>query len=156
MQVNIGLSEEHTTNITEALERLLADEYVLLVKTRNFHWNVKGIQFASLHALFEEQYNTLNNFADDIAERILALGKNAPGSMQAFLSKTSLKESVHEGLSAQDMLQLLLNDHESIIRQMRQMIVKIESWGDAGTADFVTGIMEAHEKMAWMLRASLS
>jgi starvation-inducible DNA-binding protein len=156
MNTDIGLHTTNAENITQWLEGLLADEYVLLIKTRNFHWNVRGINFSPLHALFEEQYSALSGYVDEIAERIKMLGFAAPGSMAEFLKNTQLKEVAKNNLTATEMLQHLLTDHETIIKSIRAAIPNInDRWGDAGTADFITGIMQEHEKMAWMLRASL-
>ena len=156
MNTEIGLDENNAKNIATWLEGLLADEYVLLIKTRNFHWNVRGINFASLHALFEEQYSALTGYVDDVAERIRMLGFASPGSMAEFLKNTRLKEVAKNNMNANEMLQALLADHESIIKHIRLGIVEIdEKGGDVGTADFITGLMQEHEKMAWMLRSSL-
>ena len=154
--INIGLNDKQRNGVVEILNAALADEFVLYTKTRNFHWNVTGPQFDDLHKFFEAQYAELEDFVDDVAERARALGGAALGSMQGFLKHTRLKESVGTPPSAMAMVAELLGDHETIIRQLREDIGKAgDKFGDEGTADFLTGNMEAHEKMAWMLRAFL-
>jgi starvation-inducible DNA-binding protein len=154
--INIGLSDKQLNGVVDILNAALADEFVLYAKTRNFHWNVTGPQFNDLHKFFEAQYEELEGFIDDVAERARALGGVALGSMQGFLKHTRLKESSSAPPTAMAMVTELLNDHETIIRQLREDIGKVgDKFGDEGTADFLTGSMEAHEKMAWMLRAFL-
>ena len=154
--INIGLSDKQRGGVADILNASLADEFVLYTKTRNFHWNVTGPQFNDLHKFFEAQYEELEGFVDDVAERARALGGVALGSMQGFLKNTRLKESVGAPPTAMAMIAELLKDHETIIRQLREDIGKVsDKFGDEGTADFLTGNMEAHEKMAWMLRAFL-
>ena len=154
--VNIGLSEKQRSGVVDILNATLADEFVLYTKTRNFHWNVTGPQFNDLHKFFEAQYQELEGFIDDVAERARALGGVALGSMQSYLKRTRLKESSGAPPVAMTMIAELLNDHEAIIRQLREDVAKVsDKLGDEGTADFLTGNMEAHEKMAWMLRAFL-
>ena len=154
--VNIGLSEKQRSGVVDILNAALADEFVLYTKTRNFHWNVTGPQFNDLHKFFEAQYQELEGFIDDVAERARALGGIALGSMQGYLKRTRLKESSGAPPVAMTMIAELLSDHETIIRQLREDVAKVsDKLGDEGTADFLTGNMEAHEKMAWMLRAFL-
>ncbi len=154
--INIGLNDKQRSGVVDILNAALADEFVLYTKTRNFHWNVVGPQFNDLHKFFEAQYEELEGFIDDVAERARALGGVALGSMQGFLKHTRLKESTGAPPAAMAMIAELLNDHEAIIRQLRDDIGKVsDKFGDEGTADFLTGNMEAHEKMAWMLRAFL-
>ncbi len=154
--INIGLNEKQRNGVVDILNAALADEFVLYTKTRNFHWNVTGPQFNDLHKFFEAQYEELEGFIDDVAERARSLGGVALGSMQGFSKHTRLKESVGAPPAAMTMIAELLKDHESIIRQLRKDIESVsEKHGDEGTADFLTGNMEAHEKMAWMLRAFL-
>lgn len=158
MKINIGLTEEARTQISTSLNQLLADEYILYTKTRQYHWNVGGIQFQSLHSFFEEQYNALNEIIDDIAERARALGLKAKGSLKHFLELTRIEEDNNEeqNTSAKTMLANLLKDHEAIIQTLRADIETIDDkYNDEGTVDFLTSLMENHEKMAWMLRAHL-
>ncbi len=155
MEPEIGLDATTRQRVVEVLQRLLADEIALYLKTRNFHWNVEGPDFYQLHKLFEGQYDQLDDVMDNVAERIRALGGYAAGSMQEFLKLTRIPEvsGAFPPDPEQRMEGLLLRDHELMIGELRTMIDTFEEWGDAGTQDFVTGIMETHEKMAWMLRA---
>lgn len=156
MAVSIGIDQKARERVAELLGSLLADEHVLYIKTRNYHWNVQGIHFQPLHAFFEEQYTLLEAQIDEIAERTRSLGFFAPGSMQAFLDRSRLQETDELGGDAQKMLQYLLLDHEAVIQVLRNNIVETDEIGDAGTSDFLTGLLEAHEKMAWMIRAHLA
>lgn len=155
MKPNLGLASKARETVLAVLGRLLADEHVLYVKTRNFHWNVTGLDFGSLHALFEKQYDELAETIDEVAERIRALGGVAPGSMKEFLKLTRLDEQPGDTLAAEKMIAALLSDHETVIRSLRVDIETVGKAGDAGTNDFLTGLMEEHEKTAWMLRAHL-
>lgn len=148
----IGLADKPRKTLVDVLNRLLADEFVLYVKTRNFHWNVVGPNFSELHKFFETQYETLDEAIDEVAERARALDGMAAGSMTDYLKLTRLTEASSH-LSAPEMLRALLADHEQVIRQLRDDIETAADAGDKGTEDFLTGLMEEHEKMAWMLRA---
>lgn len=155
-RVDIGISDNHREGVAEALVRLLADIHVLYVKTRNYHWNVQGMQFQPLHELFGAQYDKLALFGDDIAERIRSLGFFAPGSMAAFLQSARLSESGHLEGDARKMLENLLHDQETIIQILRHDVEEaMDTFKDAGTSDFLTGLMEEFEKMAWMIRVHL-
>jgi starvation-inducible DNA-binding protein len=155
MKANIGIAEEHLQAVGLALNTLLADEYVLYTKTRNYHWNVEGDGFHAMHKFYEEQYEELDDIIDEVAERVRALGHYAEGRLADFLKLARLTEqATTSDRSAQ--LKNLLEDHETIIRGLRSDIVKFaDTHKDLGTSDFVTGLMERHEKMAWMLRAFL-
>lgn len=155
MKLHIGLSSKALDSIVNALAVVLADEHVLYVKTRNFHWNVTGLHFGPLHALFEKQYDALAETIDEVAERIRSLGGTAPGSMASFLKLARLSE--HTGKPPKDlaMIEALRADHEAMAGSLRPVIELAEKHGDGGTADFLTGILETHEKTAWMLRAHL-
>ena len=154
MNMNIGLADEQRTGVVKILNTLLSDEYILYRKTRNYHWNVVGPQFNDLHRFFEEQYNELNGVVDEVAERDRAMGGNAFGTVAEFSQHTRLKEQQGQYPSARAMLANLLNDHEALIRHLRvDLETCVEKYHDAGTNDFLTGMMEKHEKMAWMLRA---
>jgi starvation-inducible DNA-binding protein len=156
MSMNIGLSEEQREGAVAILNTLLADEYLLYTKTRNYHWNVVGPQFNDLHKFFEAQYNALNEIVDNVAERARALGGNALGTMAEFLSHTRLTEQTSHYPDARDMIANLLADHEALICHLRvDLETCVEKYHDAGTNDFLIGLMEQHEKMAWMLRAFL-
>jgi starvation-inducible DNA-binding protein len=151
-----GLDPAQRSGVVTLLEQLLADEHVLYVKTRNYHWNVVGPRFHDLHKFFEGQYEAIAEQIDEVAERIRALGGVAPGSMAAFLKNARLKEHNGPVPGADSMIQRLLDDHEAIIRTLRaDLATANEKFGDAGTSDFLTGLMEDHEKTAWMLRAHL-
>jgi starvation-inducible DNA-binding protein len=152
----IGLKESARTAVLALLDLTLADEYVLYTKTRNFHWNVTGFHFSAMHKFFEEQYGLLDGFVDETAERSRALGGRALGSMKEFLAKARLQESPSRPLKEEAMLSELLSDHESLIRSLRADVETAAGAGDQGTADFLTGLMESHEKMAWMLRSFIN
>jgi len=156
MRSNIGLSVEQCAGVVASLNALLADEYLLYTKTRNYHWNVVGPQFHDLHKFFETQYNELNEIVDQVAERSRSLGGKALGTMAEFLNHTRLKEQTGHYPDARDMIADLLADHEALICQLRlDLETCTEQYHDAGTTDFLTGLMEQHEKMGWMLRAFL-
>lgn len=157
MKTDLGISQKHLQEETGLLGFLLSDAMVLLVKTKKYHWNVQGPEFYQLHNLFQEQYKEQEAAIDDIAERIRALGAYAPGSMKAFLKHAHLSESAAEAMTAKEMLADLLDDHAFIIKKLRTAIVQCDDvYKDAGTADFLTGLLKQHEKMAWMLSATLS
>jgi len=156
MKTNIGISDKSRKEVVSILSKLLADEYVLYTKTRNAHWNVSGPDFHAMHLFFESQYDQVDESIDEIAERIKSLGHDAPGSLATMLKLTRLKETTGESASSQSLIKGLLADHEAIIRQLRDDAPKCAKLGDDGTNDFLVGLMEEHEKMAWMLRASLS
>ena len=156
MKPNIGIAEKNTLTVANALAKILADEVVLLTKTRNAHWNVEGPDFHTMHLFFETQYNALDESVDDIAERIRSLGHYAPGTLKEFLELTSLTEKRGNQNSSESFLKDLLNDHEAVIIQLRENVdIFANKNKDAGTSDFITGLLEKHEKMAWMLRAHL-
>ncbi len=154
--VNTGLTDEQREGVTGLLMRLLADEHILYMKTRKYHWNVVGELFHSLHNLFEEQYTILADRIDDIAERIRALGPPAIGTLQEFRQHTTLAEATDIYPDAVTMVANLVTDHETVIRNLRHDLRACdEQYDDMGTSDFLTGLMEIHEEMAWMLRAFL-
>jgi starvation-inducible DNA-binding protein len=156
MTPKIGLKEADRSAVVGILNSVLADEVVLYVKTRNFHWNVVGPDFSELHKFFEGQYEQIEDFMDDTAERARALGGHALGTLAEFQKTARLKESPGKYPKAQGMVAGLLADHEAIIETLRKDLDTCQNkHGDAGTADFLTGLMEEHEKMAWMLRSYL-
>lgn len=155
MKENIGIGDEQRDSLGRVLNVLLADEFLLYVKTRRFHWNVVGPDFGELHKFFESQYEALDEIVDEVAERARALDAISAGSMQEFLELTRLKESAGKNPDARGMLAALLADHEGVIRSLRKDLETADKLGDAGTNDFLTGLMEQHEKMAWMLRSYL-
>ncbi|HEY0789723.1 MAG TPA: DNA starvation/stationary phase protection protein [Chthoniobacterales bacterium] len=157
-EIRIGLEQEPRVQVCEILQRVLADEITLYTKTRNYHWNVMGPRFHTLHIFLEQQYQALQEKSDEVAERIRSLVEYAAGSMAEFLTLTGLQEQpgdVHP--TANQMLATLTSDHEAIIRRLRKDVDLCDNeHGDAGTADFLTGLMEDHEKLAWMLRSHLA
>ena len=156
MKPNIGISKKDLKEVTELLSIVLSNEVVLYTKTRKFHWNVRGENFMELHKLFQEQYTQMEISIDEIAERISKLGSNAIGTLEEFGKLTTLKEHADKYPAAVEMMQELLEDHESIIVELRKFVEQCaEKYGDAGTADFLTGQMEQHETIAWKLRRSL-
>lgn len=156
MKSEIGVSEENRRKVADVLNTLLADETVLYIKTRNYHWNVTGSHFFGLHSLFESQYEELAVMIDDIAERVRQLGHFAMGTMTDYLKLTRLLETSHGDLTDNAMLKNLVNDHETLIRVLREDVPKSEDYRDVVSADFITGLAEKHEKMVWMLRSSIS
>lgn len=154
MKINIGLNDSVQQQIAQNLKMLLADTYVLYVKTQSFHWNVIDPRFYSLHLFLEEEYKKLEEAIDEIAERIRILGQIAPGSLKQFLNITSLKES-ESNLTAEDMLIELLKDHETICLFIRDRIPLSSSLGDEGTSDLLIQRLRAHEKTVWMLQSHL-
>jgi starvation-inducible DNA-binding protein len=156
METEIGIKPKNSTAIAVSLNQLLADEHVLYIKTRNAHWNIEGPDFLAMHKFFEEQYHQLEELIDDIAERIRTIGHYAEAKLTTFLRETHLSEESRERNSSAGFIKSLLIDHESIIIHLRENIeMYTNEWGDAGSGDFITGLMEKHEKMAWMLRAHL-
>jgi starvation-inducible DNA-binding protein len=154
MEINIGIAEADRAAIAEGLSRLLADTYTLYLKTHNFHWNVTGPMFNTLHLMFEGQYNELALAVDAIAERIRALGFPAPGTYAAYARLSSIKED--EGVpNAQDMIRLLVQGQEAVVRTARSIFPLLEKVSDEPTADLLTQRMDIHEKTAWMLRSLL-
>src|SRR5882672_2330726 len=153
MHPNIGLLDEQREGVVAILNTLLADEYLLYTKTRNYHWNVVGPQFNDLHKFFEGQYGELNEFIDDVAERARTLGGTAMATLTEVRDAARLKEHPGQYPAAEEMLANLLGDHETVIRQLREDVDTTANARDAGTSDLLTGLMEKHEKMAWMLRA---
>ena len=154
--LNIGLKENNSTKVAESLNQILSDEFVLYTKTLKFHWNIEGPDFHALHLFLDEQYNALQTIIDAIAERIRKIGHYANGSMKEFLANASLKEHTATSSVSEAMIAELVSDHEALIRTMRTAIDDYaDKYGDAGSSDFITGIMKEHEEMAWMLRASI-
>lgn len=156
MKTEIGIKPANTAEIAQSLNRLLADEHVLYIKTRRAHWNVEGPDFLTIHRFFEEQYKQLEQIIDDIAERIRTIGHFAEATLAGFLAETHLSEETRAKNDSAGFIKSLLEDHEAIIIHLRENIKRYdEEWQDAGTSDFITDLMETHEKMAWMLRAHL-
>ena len=157
MKPQIGITAENLKNSTSLLSSVLADGMTLYIKTRKFHWNVSGESFMEIHKLFENQYKELEESIDSVAERISKLGEKTIGTMTEFLEHSKLKESPNKYPSQKEMIKELLDDHETVIKELRKAIVQSEEENkDIGTADFLTGLMVQHETTAWILRRYLS
>ncbi|NWF61266.1 MAG: DNA starvation/stationary phase protection protein [Fischerella sp.] len=154
LPVNIGIDEANRAKIAEGLSRLLADTYSLYLKTHNFHWNVTGPMFQTLHLMFEQQYTELATAVDLIAERIRALGYPAPGTYSEFAKLSSISETTGVP-KATDMIRLLVEGQEAVVRTARSIFPVVEEVNDEPTADLLTQRMQVHEKTAWMLRSLL-
>lgn len=153
-KMNIGITDANRKALADGLSRVLAETYTLYLKTHNFHWNVTGPQFQTLHLMFETQYNELALAVDQVAERIRALGHYAPGSYREYSKLSSIPEA--EGVpAAKDMIQQLVEAHETVIRTARALFPKADEAADESTADLLTQRMQTHEKTAWMLRSLL-
>jgi starvation-inducible DNA-binding protein len=153
-QIDIGITPEDRKAIAEGLSRVLADTYTLYLKTHNFHWNVTGPMFNTLHLMFEQQYNELALAVDLVAERIRALGFPAPGTYKAYARLSSIEEA--EGVpSAAEMIAQLVKGQEAVVRTARSVFPAVERANDQPTADLLTQRMQVHEKTAWMLRSLL-
>ena len=153
-KIDIGISEKNREEISKGLSRFLADSYTLYLKTHNFHWNVTGPMFPTLHIMFETQYNELALAVDEIAERIRALGFKAPASYQDFMRLTLIKENLGD-LSATQMISDLVLGHEQVIKTARGLFSMVQEANDEPTADLLIQRLRVHEKTAWMLRSML-
>ena len=154
MHIDIGISEADRQQIAEGLSRLLADSYTLYLKTHNFHWNVTGPMFSTLHTLFEQHYTELATAVDEIAERIRALGVAAPGSYKQFSELSSIDEETGVP-GAEEMIRQLVQGQEAVVKTARSIFPVVESANDEPSADLLTQRMQIHEKNAWMLRSLL-
>lgn len=154
-RISIGISEKDRAAVAGGLSRLLADTYTLYLTTHNFHWNVTGPMFNTLHTMFMEQYTELWNAVDPIAERIRALGHPAPGSYAQFGKLSSLKDAPPDPPPALEMVRILVQGHEAVARTARSVFALAEKADDQPTADLLTQRMDIHEKAAWMLRSLL-
>ena len=156
MTANIGIIDTHRQSVANDLSKILADEYILYTKTRNAHWNVEGPDFHEKHLFFEGQFEQLDEMIDRVAERIRSLGHYTPATLKSFLSLTRLTEMSRDKNDSHGFITELLADHESVIVKLRECTHSFaHSFHDAGSSDFVTGLMEEHEKMAWFLRSHL-
>jgi starvation-inducible DNA-binding protein len=156
MEIQIGMESEAREAVISQLKTLLADHYVLYTKARNYHWNVEGASFHDLHVFFEGLYTQLEIVVDDLAERIRALGGNAPGTLQEFLQYSRLKEYPNFYPAWPDMVQDLIRDYETLCTTLREEIPGINDKShDLVTADYLTGLLRDHEKNAWMMRSML-
>ncbi len=152
MEINIGINATDRSEIAAGLNRLLADSYTLYLQTHNFHWNVTGPRFHDLHLLFEDQYTELATAVDEIAERVRALGVPAMGTYSDFAKLSSIKET--SGVpSAEDMVRILTDSHETVVRTAREVLKQAQDADDESTASLVGDRMRVHEKTAWMLRS---
>lgn len=153
MKPDLGISTKNLKSVNEILNKVLADGNILYIKLRKFHWNLSGDNFLELHELFEAQYDALALAVDEVAERISTLGGEAIGTAKEFIEYSQLEEKAGKVPNNQGMLKQLVSDHESIIKTLRTNLDDCEEkYGDAGTADFLTGLMQEHEKMSWKLR----
>lgn len=150
-----GIDPKNSLKIADFLSKLLADEFVLYVKTRNAHWNVEGADFHSKHVYFEEQYTELQTVIDDVAERIRKIGHYAPATLADYLALTHLTEKRNTKNDSLNYIKDLLEDHEAIIVFIRQEFDALADVMDKGTDDYITSLLEQHEKTAWMLRSHL-
>lgn len=157
MQPKIGIKSEHLAGVAASLSKILADEFVLVTKTRKAHWNVEGPDFYNKHKFFEDMYHALDDIIDEVAERVRSVGHYPPASLKEFLQLTHLTEASRGKNDSETFIRELLSDHESIIIHIRENIDGyVTAFHDAGSSDFVTGLAEKHEKMAWMLRSHLA
>ena len=154
MKLDIGVNEKDRTKIVKGLSQLLADSYILYLKTHSFHWNVEGPMFNTLHQMFMVQYTELWNALDLIAERIRSLGSYAPGSYKKYSDLSSIEES-EENLPAEEMIQELLAGHEAVCKTIRKIFPLAEAGNDESSIDLLTQRLQVHEKTAWMLRSLL-
>lgn len=154
MKAKIGITEKNTAAVSTELSKLLADEFVLYTKTRNAHWNVTGDNFHANHIFFESQYKQLDEIIDSVAERIRKIGHYAPASLKSYLELTHLTEYSERTNDGAGFMKDLLSDHESIIEFIRGNITSFaDDYKDYGSSDFITGLIEIHEEMAWMIRS---
>lgn len=150
---NLGLEDGAQEAITNVLTTVLADEFILYTKLRNYHWNVVGPQFHSLHEMFEEQYQKIEPIIDSVAERIRTYGVNAIGTITEMSTHARLQEEPGVYPPARQMIMNLVADHEAMVRNLREDIDKADDLDDDGAEDFLTGLLQEHQTMAWMLRS---
>jgi starvation-inducible DNA-binding protein len=156
MKTAIGITDTNRQAVANELAKILADETVLYIKTKNAHWNIEGPDFYDKHKFFESQFGQLDEWIDAVAERIRSIGHYAPATLKSYLSLTHLSEQTREPNDSQVFIKELLEDHESIIIILREHINSFANeFHDLGSSDFITGLMENHEKMAWFLRSHL-
>ena len=157
MKTSIGITEKNTKAVALELSKILADENILYLKTKNAHWNIEGADFYEKHKFFELQIEQLDGVIDSVAERIRTIGHYAPATLKMYLSLTHLTEVIGKKNDSHGFINELLIDHESIIIILREHIKSFASnFNDIGSSDFITGLMETHEKMAWFLRSHLN
>src|SRR6476660_2749873 len=148
MKAGIGLTDKNARTIEETLNKLLADEHIVYAKTRNYHWNYEGDNFIEMHKFYEGQYEELAEMIDEIAERVRMIGHHAEGRLKDFLKLTNLEEQNYT-TDQNEQVRNLTDDHQTIIRILRNSIVKLDKLKDAGSVDLLTRIIQQHEKMAW-------
>jgi len=154
MRIDIGIDHDVRKDVADGLSKVLADSYTLYLKSHNFHWNVTGPMFQTLHLMFEQHYNELALAVDEIAERIRALGFPAPGTYREFAALSTIKEE--DGVpAAMEMVRLLVDGHETVARTAREVFKTAEGANDQPTCDLLTQRLQVHEKTAWMLRSLL-
>ena len=153
LDIDTGIPRENLKKIANILNDDLADEYVLLTKTRNYHWNVEDPRFNDLHKFFEGQYELISASIDEIAERVRAVGGKTRATLKEFINSSQIGEDIGSYPEADTMLGNLLSDHETIIKTLRKNVKECQDLNDEATANFLTEKMEEHEKMAWMLRS---
>ena len=154
METRIGIKPDNLSSVAHSLSKVLADEFLLYTKTLNAHWNVEGEDFHSKHLFFESQYKQLSEIIDEVAERIRSIGHYAPATLKQFLELTQFTEEPKEKNDGEGFIKGLLEDHQSLIIELRENVnLFANDLKDTGSSDFVTGLIEAHEKMAWMLRS---
>ncbi|KOY84436.1 Dps family ferritin [bacterium 336/3] len=157
MKTEIGITDTNRQTVAQELSKILADENILYMKTKNAHWNIEGTDFYDKHKLFEIQFQELDGFIDKVAERIRSIGHYAPATLKSYLALTHLTEQSKQINSSEGFIKALLTDHESIIIYLRKNIKRFtEEFHDLGTSDFITSLIEEHEKMAWILRSHLT
>jgi starvation-inducible DNA-binding protein len=156
MKTQIGITETSRNEVAMVLSKVLADETILYTKTKNAHWNTEGVDFYEKYKFFETQFAQLDKVIDDVAERIRSIGHYAPATLKSYLNLTHITEASREKNHSQGFIKELLSDHESIIIILREYIKPFAiEFHDIGTSDFITGLMETHEKMAWFLSSHL-
>lgn len=156
MRPKIGMTEEQRKEVADGLSHLLADSYTLYLKTHNYHWNVEGPMFSTLHDLFEAQYTVLATAVDDIAERVRILGFRAPGSFKEFLELSTVQDTSSSKISAREMIADLLAANETVVATAKSVLAKAQDSDDEGTIGLLGERINYHEKTAWMLRSLLS
>lgn len=152
---DLALSEDIRGGVVEVLQTVLADEFILYTKLRNYHWNVTGTHFRALHLLFEEQYTAIETTIDETAERIRTYGAKAIGTTSEFSKTSRLQEQPGEYPEARQMVANLAADHETMVRNLREDVEKMDEYDDVAGEDFLTGLLQTHQTMAWMLRSFL-
>ncbi len=156
-ELNIGLSNEQRESVGTILSKILGNQHVLYMKMRNYHWNLTGPRFHTLHEFYEKEYDALAKAIDETAERVRMIGGVSPGSMGEMLQLATLDEAEGALIDGSDSIKALVDDHEACIRDLRGAISTIEEdYRDVGTADFLVELLQAHEQSAWMLRSFMS